>query len=285
MSGNGAGSVNADIAILDTGIDTRHSDLYIYHQKTFVSGTSSANDDNGHGSHAAGIAAAKDNSIGVVGIAPGAKLWAIKVLDSNGSGALSTVIKGIDYIRGYASQIEVANLSLGCECKSSAFDTAINNAVKAGITFVVAAGNYGKDASTFSPANNPNVIAVSAIGDSDGKCGEKGPSTGYGRDDSLASFSNYGAVVDVAAPGTKIYSTYKGNSYATMSGTSMASPHVAGAAALYEAYHPGASPSEVRNTLLSKGSTPSTICDGNGKGYFTNDKDSYREPLTYVRNY
>ena len=207
------------------------------------------------------------------------------MLDRNGSGALSTIIKGIDYIKQYASQIEVANLSLGCECKSSAFDTAINNAVKAGITFVVASGNSGKDASTFSPANNPNVIAVSAIGDSDGKCGGTGPSTGYGRDDTLASFSNYGAVVDMTAPGTKIYSTYKGNSYATMSGTSMAAPHVAGAAALYEASHPGASPSEVRNALLSNGSTSPTTCDGKGHGYFTSDRDSYREPLLYVRNY
>ena len=284
-SGNGDGAINTDIAILDSGIQTSHSDLNIYHQKTFVSGTSSGNDDNGHGTHVAGIAAAKDNSIGVVGVAPGAKLWAIKVLDKNGSGALSTIIKGIDYIRQYASQIEVANLSLGCECKSSAFDTAINNAVKAGITFVVASGNSGKDASTFSPANNPNVIAVSAIGDSDGKCGGTGSSTGYGRDDTLASFSNYGAVVDMAAPGTKIYSTYKGNSYATMSGTSMASPHVAGAAALYEASHPGASPSEVRNALLSNGSTSSTTCDGKGHGYFTSDRDNYREPLLYVRNY
>jgi subtilisin len=284
-SGNGGVAINIDIAILDSGIDTSHSDLNIYHQKTFVSGTSSGNDDNGHGTHVAGIAAARDNSIGVVGIAPGAKLWAIKVLDRNGSGALSTIIKGIDYIKQYASQIEVANLSLGCECKSSAFDTAINNAVKAGITFVVASGNSGKDASTFSPANNPNVIAVSAIGDSDGKCGGTGPSTGYGRDDTLASFSNYGAVVDMTAPGTKIYSTYKGNSYATMSGTSMAAPHVAGAAALYEASHPGASPSEVRNALLSNGSTSSTTCDGKGHGYFTSDRDSYREPLLYVRNY
>lgn len=284
-SGNGGVSINTDIAILDSGIHTSHSDLNIYHQKTFVSGTSSGNDDNGHGTHVAGIAAARDNSIGVVGIAPGAKLWAIKVLDRNGSGALSTIIKGIDYIKQYASQIEVANLSLGCECKSSAFDTAINNAVKAGITFVVASGNSGKDASTFSPANNPNVIAVSAIGDSDGKCGGTGPSTGYGRDDTLASFSNYGAVVDMTAPGTKIYSTYKGNSYATMSGTSMAAPHVAGAAALYEASHPGASPSEVRNALLSNGSTSSTTCDGKGHGYFTSDRDSYREPLLYVRNY
>jgi subtilisin len=284
-SGNGYGTVNADIAILDTGISS-HSDLNVYHQKTYVSGTSSGNDDNGHGTHVAGIAAAKDNSFGVVGVAPGAKLWAIKVLDRNGEGALSTIIKGIDYIRHYyASQIEVANLSLGCECKSAAFDTAINNAVKAGITFVVSAGNSAKDASSFSPASNPNVIAVSAIGDSDGKCGGTGPSTGYGRDDALASFSNYGAVIDIAAPGTKIYSTYKGNTYATMSGTSMASPHVAGAAALYEASHPGVSPSEVRNALLSKGAAPSTICDGNGKGYFTGDKDSYRERLLYVRHY
>lgn len=284
-SGNGYGSVNADIAILDTGIQFSHSDLYVYRQKTFVAGTSSANDDNGHGTHVAGIAAAKDNSIGVVGMAPGAKLWAIKVLDKNGSGDLSTVIKGIDLITQYASQIEVANLSFGCECKSIAFDTAINNSVKAGITFVVAAGNSGKDASTFSPANNPNVIAVSAIGDSDGKCGGKGPSTGFGSDDTLASFSNYGVVVDMAAPGVKIYSTYKGNSYATLSGTSMAAPHVAGAAALYEAQHPGASPAEVRNALLGKGSTPSTTCDGNGRGYFTNDRDVYREPLLYARNY
>ena len=134
-SGNGYGMINTDIAILDTGIHTSHSDLNVYHQKTFVSGTSSGNDDSGHGTHVAGIAAAKDNSIGVVGIAPGAKLWAIKVLDSNGVGALSTIIKGIDYIRQYASQIEVANLSLSCQCKSTAFDPAINSAVKAGITF------------------------------------------------------------------------------------------------------------------------------------------------------
>ncbi len=284
-SGNGYGTINTDIAILDTGIHTSHSDLNVYHQKTFVSGTSSGNDDSGHGTHVAGIAAAKDNSIGVVGIAPGAKLWAIKVLDSSGVGALSTIIKGIDYIRQYANQIEVANLSLSCQCKSTAFDTAINNAVKAGITFVVAAGNSGKDASTFSPANNPNVITVSAIGDSDGKCGAKGPSTGYGRDDTLASFSNYGAVVDMAAPGTKIYSTYKGNSYSTMSGTSMAAPHVAGAAALYESKHLGASPSEVRNALLTMGIKSFQTCDGHGRGYFTGDKDSYRERLLYVRNY
>lgn len=295
-SGNGKGIVDLDIAILDSGIDLKHSDLNVYHQKSFVTSstglsaifgarTTTANDDNGHGTHVAGIAAAKDNTIGSVGVAPGAKLWAIKVLDSKGTGPLSTIIKGIDYVTQYAGQIEVANLSLGCECKSSAFDTAINNAVKAGIVFVVAAGNAGKDAQNTSPANNPNVISVSAIADSDGKCGSKGTNTGYGNDDSLASFSNYGSVVDIAAPGAKIYSTYKGNTFATMSGTSMASPHVAGAAALYLANNPDASPSAVRNGLLLQGSSLGVTCDDNGFGYFTGDKDQSKESLLYVRNY
>jgi subtilisin len=284
-SGNGYGTVYADIAILDTGIQTSHPDLYVYRQKTFVDGTTSANDDNGHGTHVAGTAAARDNYLGVVGMAPGAKLWAIKVLDKNGSGDLSSVIKGIDYITQYASQIEVANLSLGCECKSLAFDTSINNAVKSGITFVVASGNAGRDASAFSPASNPNVIAVSSIVDTDGKCGGIGSSTGYGSDDSLASYSNYGQVVDIAAPGTSIYSTYKGSTYAYMTGTSMATAHVSGAAALYKATHPSSSPNDVRNALLTKGSTPSSLCDGNGHGYFANDVDGNNEPLLYVRNY
>lgn len=291
-SGNGAGDVNVDIAIIDTGIDLKHSDLNVYAQKNFVSsgwswfGTStSANDDNGHGTHVAGIAAAKDNGIGTVGVAPGARLWAIKVLGSDGSGPLSTIIKGIDYVTQNAKQIEVANMSLGCECTSSAFDTAINNSVKAGVTYVVAAGNANKDAARTQPANNPNVIAVSAIADNDGKCGGLGGSTGYGNDDTLASFSNYGSVVDMAAPGVKILSTYKNNGYATMSGTSMASPHVAGAAALYKSTHPTATPSDVLSALKSAGSTPSTTCDGNGHGYFSGDKDSYREPLLYVKDY
>ena len=296
QSGDGKGNVNLDIAILDSGIDLKHSDLNVYHQKSFVTSssgfyslygtrTSTANDDNGHGTHVAGIAAAKDNTIGSVGVAPGAKLWAIKVLDSKGAGPLSTVIKGIDYVTRYANQVDVANLSLGCECNSSAFDTAINNSVKSGIVFVVAAGNGARDATNNSPANNPNVISVSAMGDSDGKCGGKGPSTGYGSDDTLTTFSNYGSVVDLAAPGAKIYSTYKGNTYATMSGTSMASPHVAGAAALYLQNNPDASPLAVKNALANQGSKVNTSCDGNGYGYFTGDKDQSREPLLYVRNY
>jgi hypothetical protein len=283
-SGDGSGSVNVDIAIIDTGIDLSHPDLNVYVQKTFVSGTSSANDDNGHGTHVAGIAAAKDNSYGVAGVAPGARLWAIKVLDSRGIGFISTIIAGIDYIAKYSNLVDVANLSFGCECKSSALDTAINNAVGKGITFVVAAGNSHKDAFTFSPANNPNVIAVSAIADSDGKCGGRGPSTSYGHDDSFASFSNYGSTVDMAAPGVSILSTYKGKSYASMTGTSMSASHVTGGAALYKGtVNPSASPSAVKSALLNQGSKISTVCDGNGHGYFTGDPDSYHEPLLYAR--
>jgi subtilisin len=282
VAGGGREDIDADIAILDTGINLSHLDLNVYRQQTFVAGTTSADDDNGHGTHVAGIAAAKDNSIGVVGVAPGARLWAVKVLDKDGAGAISTIIKGIDYITQHANQIDVVNLSFGCECTSPALDAAINSSVQAGITYVVAAGNDHKDASTFSPANDPNAIAVSAIADSDGKCGGAGPATNHGNDDSLADFSNYGKVISIAAPGVNILSTYKDNSYATLSGTSMASPFVAGAAALYKASYKSASPSEVRSALLNTGSIESTRCSGDGHGYFAGDPDGLHEPLLYV---
>ena len=283
ISGNGIGAVDADIAIIDSGIDLTHPDLNVYRDVSFVYGANSGNDDNGHGTHVAGIAAAKDNLQGVVGIAPGARLWAVKVMDSTGSGLTSTIIAGIDYVTQHANEIDVANLSFGCKCHSNALDLAIHNSVAAGITYVVSAGNSASDASAFSPSNHPDAISVSAIADSDGKCGGLGPSTKYGNDDTFASFSNYGSVVDIAAPGVNIYSTYKGGTYATLSGTSMASPHVTGAAALYKSSHLGASPSEVKQALMGMGSSPSTVCDGNGHGYFSGDPDNIHEPLLYVR--
>src|SRR5918992_1596903 len=133
-------------------------------------------------------------------------------------------------------------------------------------------GIAGQNAASFSPANHPSVLAVSAIIDTDGRCGKIGPSTSYGKDDYHASFSNYGSVIDMAAPGVSIYSSYKSSTYATLSGTSMAAPHVAGAAALYETTHPGVSPSSIANALKSAGSKPSTICDGRGHGYFWGDR-------------
>jgi subtilisin len=287
ISGNGRGSqVNADIAIIDTGIQLNHPDLNVYRQKTFVAGTSAANDDAGHGTHVAGIAAAKDNSIGAVGIAPGARLWAIKVLDKNGAGSVSDVIAGIDYATAHAKEIDVVNMSFGCECKSSALDSAITKSVSKGITYVVAAGNSKKDASTFTSASNPKVISVSAISDTDGKCGSKGPTSNYGKDDSFATFSNYGSTVDISAPGVGIYSTFKGSSYKTLSGTSMSAAHVSGAVALYKAnVNPSALPDEIMNALRSVGSNLQSVCDGNGFGYFTNDADKFPEPLLYVRKF
>jgi len=276
--------VDADIAILDTGIDLDHADLNVFHERSFIPGTINADDDHGHGTHLSGVAAAKDNSFGIVGIAPGARLWAIKVLESSGMGEISTLIKGLDYINQNQNQnqVDVAVLSLGCECESGALDIAINNSIKAGITIVVAAGNEGKDAGTFTPANNPEVITVSAIADTDGKCGGKGPSTPYGADDMLASFSNFGKVIDISAPGVDIYSTFKSNSYTKLTGTSMAAPHVAGAAALYISLHPEASPNDVKSYLITSGTNFSDLCDGNGHGYFVGDKDNFHEPLLYI---
>jgi subtilisin len=278
-SGDGSGAVDADIAILDTGIDLDHPDLNVYHEKTFVPGTSSADDDNGHGTHVAGITAAKDNAIGVVGIAPGARLWSTKVLDSTGAGSISDIIAGIDYVTAHSAEIDVVNLSFGCECSSPALDAAINNAVQAGVVFVVAGGNDHKDASSFSPARNPNVIAVSAMADSDGKCGGQGTSTKYGSDDTFASFSNYGAPIDMVAPGVGILSTYKDGKYAELSGTSMASPHVTGGIALYESSHPGATPAQVKAALTENGIQPSSGCSAAGQGYFTGSPDEANRPL------
>ncbi|HEX2472392.1 MAG TPA: S8 family serine peptidase, partial [Nitrososphaera sp.] len=283
-SGNGAGTVNVDIAILDTGIQLSHPDLTVYKQVTFVSGTSTGNDDNGHGTSVAGIAAAKDNSAGVVGIAPGARLWAIKVLANNGVGMSSDIIKGIDYVTQHANEIDVVNLSFGGEGSNDALRTAILNSVLAGVTYVAAAGNAGKDASSFVPGSFPEVITVSAITDYDGKCGGLSTiSTSFGKDDTFASFSNHGSVIDMAAPGVQIKTTARGSSYtSSFTGTSASAPHVTGAAALYKVENPSASPSEIKNALGSLGSLPSSICDGNGHGYFTGDKDSIAEPLLYL---
>lgn len=274
--------VNAGIAIIDTGIDFTHPELNVYKQVSFVPGTSTANDDNGHGTAVAGIVAAEGN-VGAVGIAPGARLWAIKVLDKSGTGSMSSIIEGIDYVTQNAGQIDAANLSFGCKCNSSALDTAINNSVAAGVTFVVAAGNAGEDASLWSPASNPNVISVAAMADSDGKCGGLGLPTKYGPDDSLASFSNFGSKVTIAAPGVNIHTTYIGSAYATLSGTSVAAPFVTGAAALYHSLHPTASPAQVRSALVSLGSTASTVCNGGGPGYFNNPHGN--EPLLYIGSF
>ncbi len=276
--------VDADIAIIDTGI-ARHSDLNLYVLATCVPGEG-FEDKNGHGTHVAGIAAALENAIGVVGVAPGARLWSVKVLNKNGWGFLSWVICGVDFVTERAASIEVANMSLGFEGQSLALELAITNSVAAGVVYAVAAGNSAQDAATFSPANHPDVLAVSALVDSDGRCGGFGPATKYGPDDTLASFSNFGSVVDLAAPGVSILSTYKGNTYATLSGTSMASPHVAGSAALHLATHPkptdAAGVAAVRDALITGGVPQAQQCVSDGNGGFGGDTDGFPEPLVYA---
>jgi subtilisin len=275
------------IAIIDTGICLTHPDLYVAGGISYVSGITSANDDNGHGSHVAGIAAAKMNGLGVCGVAPNAKLFAVKVLNSTGSGTLSAVIAGVNWVTKNArlKGIKVANMSLGFTATSTTLNSAITKSVSAGVTYVVAAGNNAADAATFSPANHPSVVTVSAVADEDGDCGGDGLATYYGADDTLASFSNFGSVVDIAAPGVTIYSTFKNSGYATMSGTSMAAPHVTGCAALYLVHHPAATPATVRTALLSLATPQSPVAPwldattNRWRGGFSADRDTSREPL------
>lgn len=232
--------VDVDVAVMDTGIDTNHPDLDVVSSTDCTAGGSlgaciagSGVDDNGHGTHVAGTVGALDNDIGVVGVAPGARLHGVKVLSSVGSGLLSWTVAGVDWVTARADTIEVANLSLECTCASSALDRAITASVDRGVAYVVAAGNRGRDAKDTTPANHPDVITVSALADFDGLSGGTGGTTCRSDvDDTLASFSNWGPHIEVAAPGVCILSTSNLGGYQVLSGTSMAAPHVAGATAI-----------------------------------------------------
>lgn len=213
--------VGVKVAIVDTGIDYTHPDLAANYMggKDFVNNDDDPMDDNGHGTHCAGIVAAVDNEIGVIGVAPGASLYAAKVLDASGSGSYSTIIAGIDW--AVTQGVHIISMSLGGDSGLSSFENACNNAYSAGVLVVAAAGNDYKGNSRIEwdtvdyPARYSSVIAVGATDSNNIK----------------ASFSSTGPAVELAAPGVSIFSTYLGG-YATASGTSMACPHVAGAAAL-----------------------------------------------------
>lgn len=202
------------VAVIDTGIDIYHPDLKanLKGGVNTINSRKSYNDDNGHGTHVAGIIGAIDNTIGVVGVGPKIDLYAVKALDRNGSGYLSDIIEGLDW--AIANNIQVINMSLGTTADIQSFKEAVQRVNVAGITQVAAAGNDGKAVNY--PAAYPEVIAVSAAD----------------INDTIAYWSSFGPEVDLAAPGVSIYSTYKGQTYKTLSGTSMASPHIAGAAAL-----------------------------------------------------
>lgn len=182
--------------------------------KSFVVGITSPDDDNGHGSHCAGIVAALNNTIGVIGVAAGATVVPVKVLNKRGSGTYDAIIAGVNYVAGAGKSGDVANMSLGGGV-SAALNSAVINAAATGIKFALAAGNESTSATTKSPAsaNGSNIYTISAMASGD----------------LWASYSNFdNPPVDFCEPGSSIYSTYKGGGYATLSGTSMAAPHAAG---------------------------------------------------------
>jgi subtilisin family serine protease len=278
--------VDVDVAVIDTGIDRQHPDLNVVDGTSCVSGifrascSGDGDDDHYHGTHVAGTIGALDNGIGVVGVAPGARLWAVKVLNSRGSGYTSWIVAGIDWVAARAGTIEVANMSLGGGGYSQAEYDAIQGAVSKGVAFAVSAGNSDDDANNYSPAAFDNVLTVSALADFDGIPGGLGTQTCRAdQDDTLADFSNWGPEVDIAAPGVCILSTYplEQGEYGTISGTSMASPHAAGGLALLASRNDPANATDVTNlyaTLKSAGNFDWTDDSGDG----------IQEPLLDVSN-
>jgi subtilisin len=269
--------VDVDVAVIDSGVDLGHPDLNVFRAGAHncFRQAPNADDQNGHGTHVAGTIGALDNGFGVVGMAPGARIWPVRVLGPTGGGSMSEVICGVDYVTAHARQIEVANMSLGgpggrddgsCGRRSGdLLHQAICASVAAGVTYVVAAGNSSRDAAAFSPSSYDEVITVSALADFNGRPGGGAPATCLADvDDTFAGFSNHGHDVDLIAPGVCILSTWPGGGFNTLSGTSMASPHVAGGAALYMARHPGATPAAVRTALRAAGTTWSGVGDPDG---------------------
>jgi subtilisin family serine protease len=247
---------NVNVYIIDTGIDTRHADLNVVGHVRFGGGPNA--DCHGHGTHVAGTVAARSNTIDVLGVAAGAKLTGVKVLGCGGSGATSDVIKGVDWVTQNAVKPAIANMSLGGGA-STALDNAVKASANSGVFYSVAAGNSGTDACTASPARagTHNGVMTTAATDSN---------------DNEASWSNYGSCVDIWAPGVSILSTRLKGGTTTMSGTSMAAPHVGGAAAVFLSLNPGMTAADVEAALkgsavdtgkMSKGAVPiKLVCAG-----------------------
>ncbi len=248
ISGDASGATSVRVAVIDTGSGP-HTDLNIVGGKNCSSG-SGYKDGNGHGTHVAGTIGAKDDTVGVVGVAPRASIYSVRVLNKSGSGSWSSVICGVDWVTNTSAHpfIPVANMSLGGSgvddgncgySNNDALHRAICRSVAQGTTYVVAAGNSGSDLAGFVPATYGEVLAVTAEADFDGRAGGgAGATCRSDVDDTAADFSNYAVAGGpdeahtIAAPGVCIRSTWKGGGYNTISGTSMASPHVAGTVAL-----------------------------------------------------
>jgi subtilisin family serine protease len=224
---------NVTAYVIDTGVRATHETFggRVSGGKDFVDNDNDPNDENGHGTHVAGTIGGSE-----YGLAKGVKIVPVRVLDAQGSGTTDQVVAGIDWVADNASGPSVANMSLGGSA-DDAIDQAVSGAIAKGVTFAVAAGNDSSDAGNDSPARVPAAITVAASDQTDKQ----------------ASFSNYGSVVDLYAPGVNITSSWGTGDTATntISGTSMATPHVTGAAALYLADHPDATPAQVSSALTA----------------------------------
>lgn len=281
--------VDADIAVVDSGIPLGNPDLNVV-GGVDCTGSGTWEDTTGHGTFVAGLAAARDDARGVVGVAPGARLWAVKVMAPDSTVTDAALLCGLDWVVQNAATIDVVNLSLGgpgpgfhSDCGGGRLDAvalehaAVCRIVASGVVAVASAGNSAADASFTAPGGFPEVITVSASTDTDGAPGGLGgpPACYPGADDTFASYSGFGAAVDIAAPGTCVESTWLNGQHAVASGTSAAAPLVSGAAALVRAVHPDWAVEQVRGWLLNT-ATPGPI---------PGDYDGYPEPILDVTGY
>ncbi|SDJ84326.1 Serine protease, subtilisin family [Lentzea albidocapillata subsp. violacea] len=238
---------NVTAYVLDTGIRKTHSEFEgrASDGYDFIDNDAVAQDCQGHGSHVAGTVAGR-----TYGVAKKAKVVGVRVLDCNGSGAWDGIIRGIDWVTANGKKPAVVNMSLGGSGTNTSLENAVRRSISAGFTYVLAGGNSGQDACNFTPARTPEAITVGASDRADK------------RSIWTAGSSNYGRCLDIWAPGSDIVSASHSSDTGTrsMGGTSMASPHVAGAAALYLSAHPAATPAQVRNALVGA-ATPNKLTD------------------------
>jgi subtilisin len=282
-SGDGKGSVNVNVAVLDSGIASDAADLRVAGGTDCVGGpqNGSFDDPQGHGTQVAGIIGALDNTINIVGVVPGANLYAVRVLNQNLVGNLSDVICGVDWVTSTradsnpSNDVAIANMSLGgpgsddgnCgRTNKDALHLAVCNSISAGVTYIAAAGNSTQDIKTIVPAAYNEVLTATAMSDSDGQPGGLGGLNCAGlADDTSAPFSNFATAEDqahtLAAPGVCIPSTWLFNSVFRDSGTSFASPHIAGTVALCVASGPcaGLTPAQIIQKIVSDASSYNSI--------------------------